>query len=226
MMLIEFTGVPGSGKTYLCGIMADMLRDHGLAVSTPLDGLAGMSPLIRIPRKFARIALFGLAHAVHSLRLYYTIARTGQSSVLDTVRSLATILFVLSEIDTHRRRDGILLLDQGVAQSVFTVFYAATSEIDCTDFNGLPVPDLLVEVDAGDSQVRERLEGRLGRQSRVERDGNDGVARARTAMERMRKTGFYALIPRKESLVNEGSTENGGIECALDAIVKRILHDK
>ena len=138
----------------------------------------------------------------------------------------------LGKHQKHRDRSGwqnkagLLLLDQGIAQSLFTFFYASTADGGELPLGSLPVPDYLIEVDAGDNELRERLEGWAGRQSRMERDESGGIARARLAMRRMRETGLYASIPRKSTIRNDAHRDGGALDADLDSIVERILYAK
>lgn len=207
MTLIEFTGVPGSGKTHLCRILSDRLRSREIPVLTPLEGVAETNAVRRMGAKFVTLSLFALTHVPLAVRSYYTIARTRQSSVLDAVRSFATLLNVVRVVEKGRRVGDIVLLDQGVVQSAFTILYAAGKVPNADAFNGLPVPDMLIEVDADGGAIADRLRSRPGRQSRMEGEGERGLAKARLAMARVRETELYAAIPDRRLIRNDGGAD-------------------
>lgn len=195
MIHIEFSGVPGSGKTYLCTSIAEKLRLEGFSVYTGEGNLAASPLPVRLLRKTVPLAVQTLFHPIRTTRIMYTILSTRQSSFRDYLRSFSTITWHIYLTGKIKKTSTILLLDQGSVQALFTLLYAAQSSPRTRIESFLPVPDLLIETDGPDELLAERLASRPVTQSRVEADPVAGIRRSRTVLAEIKQGTFYSRIP-------------------------------
>lgn len=224
MIHIEFSGVPGSGKTYLCTSIAEKLRLEGFSVHTGSANLASAPLAVRLFRKTGPVAIQTVFHPVRTIRILYTILSTRQSSFRGFLRSYTTIVQHLSLTGKFTKTNTILLLDQGSVQALFTLLYAARSAPRTRIESFLPVPDILVETDGPDELLVRRLKSRPVAQSRVEADPVAGIRRSRTVLAEIKKGTFYSQIPVILAVLPERTDET--VDMIMKTITERTTHDQ
>lgn len=195
MIHIEFSGVPGSGKTHLCTRVADELRRQGFQVVTNPMELANEQFLFRAVKKIGTVLIQILFHPVWTSYVLYIILSTHQSSFKGMLRSFFTIAQVSGIVRKHTHSDACLLLDQGSVQAFFSLLYDSASIPGICPERILPLPDILLETDGPDAILLSRLESRTRSQSRVESDGIRGIQRSRNILDQIRKSSMYRKIP-------------------------------
>jgi len=185
-MLVEFLGVPGSGKSTVSHILADALKDRDLTVAEITYDLD------RRHRRAGRLLLksmqslrFALKHPYKTYSYFTKISSTNQNSLSDFTKALFNWLFIASIAHTHRASD-ITILDQGVAQALWSVGHAARrnvwADLLALEPEGAAIlPDLVVHVRASPQSLKDRLMARTQRVSRLDGHGQDfaSLARAR-----------------------------------------------
>jgi thymidylate kinase len=176
-LLIECFGLPGTGKSTLSRRIAEILVAQGVSVDEityDLDHRRGARS--RISAKAAYVAHFIASHPGRAMAYTSAVTATRQRTLRDFRISLFNWLFIAS---LSARKDGsgkITLLDQGFAQAMWSVGFAAGVE---TWLDVLPVhrntqafatdaPDVVVYVQAGFAEIARRLASRSQRVSRLE----------------------------------------------------------
>lgn len=205
MIQVELSGVPGSGKTYLCTRIADELRQRRVQVATNPIELATEPFLFRAIKKAKSVILQILFHPVWTSHVLYIILSTHQSSFKSMLRSFITIVQVSWIVRKHEHCDVCLILDQGCVQASFSLMYDAKNMTNIKPERILPIPDILLEIDSPDSLLLSRLASRKRFQSRVEKDGESGIHRSRNIIDSIRHTQFYNRIPMKIKVPDERS---------------------
>jgi thymidylate kinase len=186
-MLVEFLGVPGSGKSTVSHAVADILKARGVLVAEITYGLD------RRHRRIARLLLKSLLSIRYILKwpyralwYYRSIVSTKQKRVTDLAKALFNWMFIASLVD-GRRASVVTFLDQGIAQALWSVGYAAQRETWTNLFSieqgsAIAMPDLVVHVRASLESVGDRLMARAQRVSRLDSLGQDypSLVQART----------------------------------------------
>jgi thymidylate kinase len=203
-MLVEFLGVPGSGKSTISHILADTLRARRIMVAEvtyDLDKRHRRFP--RLLLKSLQLSRFSFNRPSEALWGCRCIASTKQKTLLDFAKALFNWLFIASVIDSQRE-SVIIVLDQGVAQALWSVGYAAQRET-WTDLlsrepgSAATMPDMVVHVRASVQSVGDRLRARAQRVSRLDSHGGDypSLVRARTnsdaIVRRLRAKGVQVI---------------------------------
>lgn len=184
-MLIEFLGLPGCGKSTLSHSVAEQLRHEGLAVDEATYVLSHRRhKLARLRSKLVHLADYAAHHPRVAWRHIRAIQRTRQASLADLRNSGMNWLFVSSISVSRPSERMIMILDQGIAQAVWSIGWAAQSDtwldlLSAPSVRTSAMPDLVVSVRAD----LETIEGRLGAR-RVRASRMDGLARDLEALRK------------------------------------------
>ena len=184
-MIIEFTGLPGSGKSYISRLTGEKLREAGKKVTEP-SRIIGHSPALpRMVSKLFHAFLFILLHPFLSAGIYHSVNATGQKSLSSLIKSLLNIYFLLNLVLRYRNSRSIVLLDQGLVQGAASVVYGASGALPGF-FEKIPLPDMLIRVHVSPETAVSRLAARKrGGGSRVEKDPVNGLKQFGAALERV-----------------------------------------
>lgn len=223
MIHIEFSGVPGSGKTFVCTSIARKLRARRVPVITNSEGLAEAWVLFRTIKKIGTITMQILLHPVWTLCVLNTIITSRQSSIKGMFRSFFTITHVSGTIRKYKKKDVFVMLDQGSIQAFFSLLYGARNTVQLPVERILPVPDILLETDSPDTVLMARLVSRTRVQSRVEKDGITGIQRSREVLALIRNSYLYHSIPNKIGVPDE--RPESVLQDLADAVQERNSHE-
>jgi len=204
VLLVEFLGLPGAGKSELSRRVAGRLRHLALPVHEPSYGLAhGIGVAARRARKSARVARELALHPRSAARAASVLARSGQPSLACFGGVLFNWLLVTSLARKARGRRGLHLIDEGLAQGAWSIALEGRLEPAVELLACLPpalVPDLLVVVEASTTAVAGRLRSRPQHDSRLD-------SRLDTEPELFRRG--QAVAARIQSVLG-ASVEGGG----------------
>ena len=174
-MVVEFVGFPGSGKSTIICSTTQALRDAGTFSRVfSLDGAA--LPLGSVRRALIAFgAMFGQpALITPTLRLLRCVPPRD----LRTCLPICGMIFVrVRAIARARRRGGIVLVDHGVAQSVWSLWLRTHSlkarrALVLVLESALPdAPLCLIHVDVPSEVAVDRLDGRAERNLSLPRAG-------------------------------------------------------
>lgn len=173
--LVEFIGLPGSGKSTIAHALADLLRERGESVSEPTwrNDHATRRPL-RALRK-ATLALAAAARdGAHARALVEWVASSRQPTRGETLRLAINALYVAETTERCARSQGVHIFDQGLLQQLWSLLYRATHNEDlerrCAEqlaMCGARLHVVIVEAPLG--VLQRRLEARTQGASRLER---------------------------------------------------------
>src|SRR5690349_3960628 len=120
-MVIEFIGLPGAGKTTLCGQVAEILSKHDIAVRQTSYALAHRAS--KIGRTFTKICYFLGALVInykHTMLSAAAIILTRQKSSIDYIKT--TFNWIIASFFVRRNRSTleVILMDQGIFQALWS----------------------------------------------------------------------------------------------------------
>lgn len=130
--VIEFVGLSGAGKSTVAAALVAEMRERNYSVETRVELLGDVLP--KPCRHMLRSRLI-LAESLRAPVVYYTVAlevlRSHQFRKRDYFKLTWNFWTVIAVILRHRRKGkGLLVLDQGLLQAVWSVGYMARSPID------------------------------------------------------------------------------------------------
>ena len=166
-VIVEFTGLPGAGKSFLAAALVEALGADAL--------LATVGPGVPTVRRLARkAALVGRAvgrSPVPTVRAVATLARSGQP-LPQLVRRTQNSLVVRELLRVARSRPGVHVADQGLVQELHSLAYEGSWR-GALDVAG-PGPgragaDLLIAVRVPAAVAVDRLARRADANSRLDR---------------------------------------------------------
>lgn len=169
--VVEFCGLPGSGKTTLAALTQTILTERGVQAGI-VD--AGISAAAAKPVRVARRTLAACAEAVrrprHTVEAARLVRATGQSSSRDTAAGLTQWLAVQRLLQRARSAPGVQLLEEGLVQTMWTLGLRADADMAAPLWRCVPGSraDLLVVVGSPTKILAERLAGRTSRHSRTQ----------------------------------------------------------
>ncbi len=169
--VVEFFGLPGSGKTTVAGELFRLLKESHVEAEFRPEMFDDTLPAYR--RHLLRLSLIlrQMPTTLRRSKSLLSVVRVPQKSFKDRLKALYNSWTVMSVVSLARSMPGLLILDQGFSQAAWSV--ALNSPRD--DVSGLlenfPVDFHwhVVIFDAPAEVLRARLSQRRGSISRLER---------------------------------------------------------
>lgn len=207
-LVIEFLGLPASGKSTLSHAAADALRRHGMPVAEPTyvaDHV--MTGGRRYLHKLGRVSNEVLCRPRGAASALSLVARSGQRHPVGTLRRTANWLFAASLL--RRPADApVQLVDEGVCQALWSIAYESAArdraELLVAIMQSAPLPDavVIVEVDPGGARRRlarrkdgrSRMDGAAGQTAAAWRNARRALSQTRRVLEEIAVTGGRPLL--------------------------------
>jgi hypothetical protein len=177
-LVVEFVGLPGVGKSHATRLVAARLA----AVGTPARSSAlrinhELGRCRRVLYKSGICAAEALGRPGRAARVGRALIGSGQQSRVDVVRFLYNWLFLVGLLRRARTRPVIELLDEGILQLLWSIAFAGGERVigdySSTFLKGpapaVPMPDVVVVVDAPLGLIQARLASRKSRAGRLDR---------------------------------------------------------
>jgi hypothetical protein len=200
-LVVEFVGLPGVGKSHATRLVAAGLA----AVGTPARSSAlrinhELGRSRRVLQKSSICAAEALGRPRRAASVGRALIGSGQQRRVDVLRLLYNWLFVVGLLRRARTRPGVELLDEGIYQLLWSIGFAGNERVireHSSAFLGdppsaVPMPDVVVVVEAPLELIQARLALRTSRAGRV---------------DRMDDTERQAALLRGADLLNELLTE-------------------
>ena len=217
---VEFLGPPAVGKTTLATAVCERLDSAGHPCRLPTTRLAGQPRWRRIPTKAALASGHAVRAPTQTLAHLRAIAGTDQQTIDDFLRVAFNWQFVCG---LHTRGgDGVVLLDQGVFQALWSIGWRASdwAAVRALALSPSLLPDILVVLTAEQATIRERLATREGGDTRV--DPAD-IGRAQVGIDHVHTLAeeYERALGRPATLLGD-TTEPGPTEGVVDHIAEAI----
>jgi len=225
-VVVEFCGLPGTGKTTLAGLVAAELAERELSCELADSEMsAAVSRSRRLRRKAFAVAWQSAGHPIRTASSARSISASRQESARDAVAGLAQWLAVQQAIAAARREPGVQLFEEGVVQTLWTIGLRARRDVVRRLGETLPAPlrpDLLVVVEAPVEVARDRLAARSSRHSRTQRlDAEAQTEELRRGSKLLDSITTWAFA-ETQVVCNDGRRELGTVASQVADRVGRI----
>ena len=192
-LVVEFLGLPGSGKSTVSKRIAEHLSQWGLTIREPVRELSDRSDLGSSLRgyqgKSQLVARELLTHPADSWRAIRALLGSGQPSPRVLFSVTFNWLMQCSLLRSCRSMRVVHLFDEGIFQALWSIGLEGRPEVirelGTVLHETLSTPDAVVVLDADPAVIAERLRRRKSRDSRADRewlDDPDAVVRAAALM--------------------------------------------
>jgi broad-specificity NMP kinase len=205
-MIIEFTGIPGSGKSTVFNkinndnLIKDIKKFFIKTNNTFLFDLYLVFNFYRLDKNDYKILKFSIKN-IKQMRI----------SVFNKINLLRNIYKKLIIYKLLRERPENFLIDEGVIHLLFNVFVGkniATNKSEIEDFiKILPKPEKLIIIDANDKIIYERLKERGHKRVNTtnENELKEFLKQSRNVIETIKKyfDSYYVYINEGKIKINE-----------------------
>jgi len=161
-LVVEFIGIPGSGKTTISNRVNEILKAKGITCCENSDDLP-----TGIGRKFCllhRYIMFFSSNLIFNSRAVSTIVNSDQVSLYDLKIALRAWLGSAYLLHTYRRKYGVRLIDQGIFQAIWQIGFGSreTKVVERSNRLFYEYPDILVSIQASPDTIFRRIANRDG----------------------------------------------------------------
>lgn len=129
-MIVEFVGLPASGKTTLAKEIYKISNVNGRKVRYPLYELYRKSWLSRNLLKLFGVLMFVILNPIRAISLVSMIVNSDQSRFLDYFRLIFNNLYIFYIIKKFKSCDDYILLDEGIFHHGWAVQINAKKRFD------------------------------------------------------------------------------------------------
>jgi thymidylate kinase len=172
VIVVEFAGLPGSGKTTLAAHTQAALVARGMPCSIVDAGIsAATAPATRAARRVAWAASELGLHPRRGVAAVRAVGATAPGSARDRVAGTVQWLAVQRLVTRSRRVRGVQLMEEGPMQTLWTLGLRSGEDVltgTLPDLANEGPPDLLVVVDAPVELLSARLGARRSVHSRTQ----------------------------------------------------------
>ena len=173
--IVEFIGLPGSGKSTIAHALAELLSARGFVVSEPTWRNDHASrPAVRALRKASLAAAASVRGPRRAGDLLRSLVQSRQPTRRELLQLAINALYLAETATQCARSEGIHVFDQGVLQQLWSVLYRAGDSNDAERYYagqlaGRAAATWVVMIDTPLGAVQRRLLARTGGASRFER---------------------------------------------------------
>lgn len=172
-MIVEFIGLPASGKSTLVQRLLDDNSNERLTIYNPFLKIYSQSWFQRNLYKTLQILIFSLKNITKTINLITVILHTQQRSIKDLIRVSFNFLFFFVLYEKYTNSKNIILLDEGFFHNIWAVIYSSKNKERLLDelFELETNPNVLIKVNCSNDEILERLLNRKSN-TRIENETN------------------------------------------------------
>jgi predicted kinase len=215
--VVEFCGLPGSGKTTVAGHTREQIERCGVECDIADVGISAVVPLrSRVTRRTAMATHQVARHPLASVSAIRTIFASDQVSMRDAVAGIPQWLAVRDLVAAMRASPGVHLVEEGLVQRLWTLALRARRDPSPALLRSLSsariYTDLVVVLDVPVALATARLAERPSRHSRTQRlpdsQLTSELARGQELLERL-LTAVPASVLRLDAGAASSASELG-----------------
>jgi|LSQX01.3.fsa_nt_gb thymidylate kinase len=156
-MIVEFTGLPASGKSTIAGKLLEERTICNTVVLHPLQAIYSKPWLIRNSYKTLCSLLFSLKEPADSYKILKLVIQSAQKKKFDYLRLIVNNIFFLSLQRKFKDRKEIVIFDEGFAHNLWGILAGSKIGVRFEEYLELyELPDLIILVELDLDIVRER----------------------------------------------------------------------
>ncbi|NDI34863.1 AAA family ATPase [Chengkuizengella sediminis] len=209
-IMVEFLGVPGTGKTTISHMVSKSLSKNGVHVHEPTYAMNSMGKTRRQYTKILsiiKVFLIAPRTCIYAIKL---IIPSQQKSLKDFIKTVINLLFIIFIIKSCSNKKGVHILDQGFFQAIWSIEYSANHHIEGIKINKLrkmvySKPLLVIDIHAVHTEVLQRLNLRETNYSRVEKEFLNSLTEQHIQLS-------YEIINRLKDEIQEGWNKEKDLE--------------
>lgn len=221
--LVEFIGLPGSGKSTIAQRTAEHLQRRGEVVNLMMVS-GRTSRLARARKQQIALSYLALRHPVKLLSSAASFNALPLSSPGSRIRLHLNWCLHLARWYRLRGTAGIHLLDQGLFQVLWSLGFehgpAAVERFHAGSRQDYPAPDVVVMVIASPKRLRTRLQARGGRNafSRTSAASHDIDGVYERGLAALHSVGWMLSSQNRSRLVTVDNDEDDALEERSEAL--------
>ncbi len=174
-MIVEFIGLPGSGKTTIAKNVYFQKSIALRKIRYPLFFLYRKSWFKRNIIKSFKVTKYVLCNYFKSISILKSIYDTNQNSIIQIIRLYFNFMFLLATYGEFKECDDVIIFDEGLLHFMWAIQYASENQLDSINIRqfmdyGIQ-PDVVVKIDCDANTVFERLILR-GPKTRLDKEVN------------------------------------------------------
>lgn len=160
-LVIDFLGLPGSGKTTLSKRLSKQLESSNIPhFNTAFDTLTEKKSG-RILYKSFIFLKEALLHPTRFIKHTGLIVRTRQRNIKDLAKVLINWFYIVHLLGKAQKMDRYVMLDQGLFQAIWSINLSAKQPVNTREMlDKIQLPDVVIVVNANEENIKNRLKKR------------------------------------------------------------------
>lgn len=157
-VIVEFFGLPGSGKSTIAAMVSSKLAEEGFYFDNCLCSFMGKPKLIKALYKIFILVVQFINSPVCFIRQVKKLVDTHQNSIKDLVRIIAQYFLIVYAMQQARRKNRRIILDEGIYHFILSVCLNSQKQLHIEDLLAqVEKPDFVVLLKINEEVMRERL---------------------------------------------------------------------
>jgi len=167
-LMIEFIGLPGSGKSTISKQVAEELRYSHIILDNFISNKLQKSYLYRVIWKVKFIVKEIVLHPVFYLKQINCILKTKQNTFEDFIKVTSNWIIIIGQWQKNKKMGNSIISDQGIIQAAWSIFFSAKEDI-CVEkyLDQIELPDMVFYIKVNREIMNLRLAKRITKQSRM-----------------------------------------------------------
>jgi broad-specificity NMP kinase len=215
-MVIEITGVPGSGKSSIYSTIENKMNDVKF-ISNKQKGLLNELKLFTI-------------YAVHFHKMRYNnlilkLIIKSNNTLYHKLNIVRNVIKKIAIYSKYKDKKNIYIFDEGISHLPFNVFVDSskkkTSNIEISNFiNQIPTPDLLLVINAGKVETTRRLKDRGHKRIDLSNDEKMKIFISKSFIVRDQIIRYYKNNNKKYKIITNNNSIENAVKVAKNIIEK------